>query len=147
MFAQEPFRIEPAAPPGAYQTYQVLAPLQTHFVAATCQEVDCPQFREGWRLRAEGLSERDVYVATHCGRKFTRVNVAEGETWLVYEAGQPCFRASGHRRRLEREEHFIIRGGDYRGNPTGMRAKVSVDSWVDDFGEHQDRLAERVERG
>jgi hypothetical protein len=133
--------------PGAYQTYQVAAPLATHFTPATCAEVDCPQYLEGWRLRVEGLSGRDVHVATHCGRKFTRVSVAEGETWLVFEAGQPCFRASEHRRRLERGERFIIRGGDHRANPSGRRTEVSASSWVDDFGEHQERLAERFGRG
>jgi hypothetical protein len=144
---QQPFRIEPAAPPGAYQTYQVLAPLATHFVPATCAEIGCPQYLAGWRLRVEGLSERDLHIATHCGRKYEVVAAGPAETWLTFEAGQPCFKASEHMRRLEREEIFVIRGGDHRANPSGRRSQVGATAWVDDFGEHQDRLATAFERG
>jgi hypothetical protein len=143
----EPFRLEPQMQPGAYQTFQVVAPLSTHWAPATCAEVDCGEYANGWRLRVEGLTEQDVHLATHCGRKFERVPVAPGETWLVFEAGQPCFKASQHRKRIDREERYIIRGGDHRANPGGERRETSATGWLDDFGEHQDQLAERLERG
>jgi hypothetical protein len=141
-------RIEPGLPPAATQTHRVLAPLATHWRKATCAEVACPEYLHGWRLRVEGLEERDVHVATHCGRKWQRVPVAAGETWLVFEAGQPCFQASAHRIRIEREERFFLLGGDHRGNPRGTPPlELSAGSWTDDFGEHQDQLSTAFERG
>lgn len=142
-----PFRLEPQLPPGAYQTFQVAAPLSTHWRKATCEEVACPEYEHGWRLRVEGLTEQDVYLAAHCGRKFRKVAVCPGETWLIFEAGQPCFKATHHRKRVEREERFIIRGGDHRANPSGARRETTAAGWVDDFGEHQETLADRLEKG
>ena len=142
-----PFRLEPQMAPGAYQTFQVAAPLSTHWRPATCAEVDCPEYLNGWRLRVEGLIDQDVYLATHCGRKYQRVSVTASETWLVFEAGQPCFKASQHRKRLEREERYIIRGGDHRANPTGERRETTAAGWLDDFGERQEKNAELFERG
>lgn len=142
-----PFRLEPQMPPGAYQTFQVAAPLSTHWRPATCEEVACPDYLNGWRLRVEGLTEQDIHVATHCGRKYERLAVCPGETWLVFEAGQPCFKASKHRKRIDREERFIIRGGDHRANPAGDRRETTASGWVDDFGEHQEVLADRLKEG
>ena len=140
-------RLEPQMPPAAYQTFQVAAPLFTHWRKATCAEVDCPEYLNGWRLRVEALTEQDVYLATHCGRKFRKARVTEGETWLVFEAGQPCFKATQHRQRVERAERFIIRGGDHRANPDGSRRETTAAGWVDDFGEPLAALADRLERG
>jgi len=143
----QPFRIEPALPPGAYMTYQVLAPLSTHFAPASCLEVQCADYLQGWRVHAESLPPELLHAARTSGRNYREVSYGEGQTWLLFDAGQPCFRATEHRRRLDREERFVIRGGDYRANPSGMRTEVPLSSWVDDFGEHQAKLAERLERG
>jgi hypothetical protein len=144
----QPFRLEPLMPAAAYKTYQVAAPMSTHFVRASCAEVACPNYLNGWRVRVEILPPHLLHQARTSGRRFTEVHVAEGETWLVFEAGQACFQAGEHRRRLERAERFIIRDGDHRGNPLGTRpVEISDGSWVDDFGEHQEKLAEQAERG
>jgi hypothetical protein len=137
----------PALPAHAVQTFEIAAPLGTHWRPATCEEVECPEFLHGWRLRVEDLDPQDVHVATHCGRSFTVSAVAPAETWLVFGAGQPCFKSAGHRIRLEREERFIVRGGDWRDNPRGDRRETTATGWVDDFGEHQDRLNTAFERG
>ena len=134
-------------PPQAYQTYTIAVPLATHWRPATCAEVDCPEYLNGWQLRAEGLSEQDLHLATHCGRKYQRVSVAAGETWLVFEAGQPCFKTTQHRIRVERDERYIVRGGDYRANPGGDIRETTASGWVDDFGEHQEVLADRLKEG
>ena len=137
------FRIEPRLPVTAVKTYQLTQQMRP----ATCAEAACPEYLNGWRLRVEALSAQDVHVATHCGRKYRKVSVTAGETWLVFEAGQPCFRATQHRARVEREERFIIRGGDHRANPQGDIRETTPAGWVDDFGEHQEVLADRLERG
>jgi hypothetical protein len=43
------FRIEPQLPVGATKTYSALAPLATHFRAATCEDVDCGNYLHGWK--------------------------------------------------------------------------------------------------
>ena len=140
-------RLDPLMAPGAYQTFTVAAPLATHWRKATCEEVGCPDYLNGWRLRVEGLDERDVYVATHAGRRYRKVSVAAGETWLVFDGGQPCFKVSTHRRRVEREERYIVRGGDHRDNPSREVRETTATGWLDDFGEHQETLADRLGQG
>jgi len=141
-------RLPPNLPTAAYQTFQISAPLETHWRSASCAEVDCPQYLNGWRVRLEGLSEEDRWAIHRSGRKFERHEIAAGETWLMFEAGQSCFAASEHKLPLGRPELFVVRGGDWRGNPTKeFRQHTSADSWVDEFATNQDKIAEVIERG
>lgn len=143
-----PFRIQPHAGPAAYITYTAAAPLATHFRAATCAEAGCAQYTHGWRVRVEGLTPEDLHLATHCGRRHRRVEEGPGVTWLVFDAGQPCFRASEHRIRLDRPERFAVTGGDWRGNPRGERREhVTAADWAEDMAGHLDRLNTAIERG
>lgn len=140
----------PLLGPDGYKTYRVSAPIETHHRKATCAEVDCPHYLNGWSFHVEAmlaLNPAWEHAARTSGRKFTEVSYGEGQTWLLFEAGQPCFAASEHRMRIDRLDTFIIRDGDHRDNPTGRRAVVSPQAFVDDFGEHQDRLAEIERRG
>jgi hypothetical protein len=50
--------------------------------------------------------------------------------------------------RLDRPELYLVADGDWRGNPTGrQRTHQNAADWVEDFGEHQLRIADQVERG
>lgn len=137
----------PILDPRGYKTYSIHAPIRTHFRKATCAEVDCPDYLNGWRVRLEILNPEQRVWVRQTGRRFTELPVRAGETWLVFEAGQPCFRATEHRARVEREELYVIRDGDMRGNPTGRVDRVSGQQWNDDFGEHQQRLADLQQKG
>jgi hypothetical protein len=142
------FRIQPALAVGDYQTYSITAPLSTHFRRATCAEVDCAAYLSGWRVRVEGLPPQLLHVAKTSGRRYVEQSVAEGETWLVFEAGQLCFKESEHRVRIDRPELYVVRDGDWRGNPTGrVRQHTNAADWVEDFGEHQQRIADQIDRG
>jgi hypothetical protein len=146
------YRLDPVGPPQAYKTYTIAAPLNTHFVPATCAEAGCPHYIEGWQTaidEATELGQRQAhYIRRDSGRGYTEQRLPTGLTLFTFPPGQRCFASGDHKRRLEREERFIIRGGDYRGNPAGIpRAEVSATSWVDDFGEHQDRIAAEIEKG
>lgn len=134
-------------PVTAMKTYQAAAPLSTHFRPATCAEVDCPNYLNGWTVHVEILNPAQLHAIRTSAYKYAEHHVAEGRTLLIFEAGQPCFYAGSHRIRLEREARFFIKSGDHRGNPDGQVAELSVSSWVDDFGEHQERIAEQAERG
>jgi hypothetical protein len=141
-------RIEPQGRVQDYKTYQIVSPLSTHWEPATCAQVDCPEYLGGWRMRIEGLPPEMVHAARTSGRKYTELEVTADEHWLVFEAGQPCFRAPLHRRLLDKQEIYIARDGDYRGNPTGhVRKHTRPEFWVEDFSEHQDRLARQIQQG
>jgi hypothetical protein len=143
----DPFRIEPGMPVGSYKSYTIAQPLDTHFRAATCAEVGCPDYLNGWQVRVEHLDEQLLHTAKTSGRRFRELAIAQGETYLVYEAGQSCFQVSRHRLPLERPELYVVRDGDWRGNPTGVVRQATAQSWTDDFGEHQEQLADRMKQG
>jgi hypothetical protein len=141
-------RLQPQGQVQDYKTYQIVSPLSTHWRPATCAEVDCAEYINGWRLRIEGLPPEMVHAARTSGRKYTELDVSESEHWLIFEAGQPCFRAQMHRALLDKQEIFIARDGDWRGNPTGnVRRHTRPEFWVEDFAEHQDKLARQIQQG
>lgn len=141
-------RLPPQGRVQDYKTYQIAAPLKTHWRPATCAEVSCPQHEKGWQVRVESLTPEMLHAARTSGRKYTELHVKEGETWLVYEAGQACFRASQHRVKLDLQEIYIARDGDWRGNPTGRVHKhTRPEFFLEDMNENQGKLAEIRERG
>jgi len=141
-------RLQPQGRVQDYKTYQITSPLSTHWRPATCAEVDCPEYLKGWRVRIEGLPPEMVHTARTSGRKYTELDVNESEHWLVFEAGQPCFRAALHRALLDKQEIFIVRGGDWRGNPTREVVRhTRPEFWQEDFAIHQDKLARQIQQG
>jgi len=144
---QQPNRITPNMPVEAYKTYRILSPQETHFRPATCAEVDCPHYLSGWSVRVEGLDAALLHAARTSGRRFVERQIREGETWLDFSAGQWCFQVSRHRVRKERPELYVVRDGDWRGNPTGRSKTLRPQDWIDDFGEHQDNLADQMKKG
>lgn len=148
---RQPMRIDPKLPVQAVKTYQILAPAQTHFRAATCAEVDCSNYLHGWASVIDESTElgkaQAHYIRNQSGRRFTEDrNHAPGMTLFVFEAGQTCF--AQHKARLDRPEIFLVRDGDWRGNPTGNRRQhTHADDWVDDFATNQQQLADQLEKG
>jgi hypothetical protein len=141
-------RIDPKGSVQDYKTYQIISPLSSHWRPATCEEVNCKDFLNGWRVRVEGLPGDMLHLARTSGRKFTEVEESANSHWLVFESGQPCFRASEHRALLDKQEIFAVRDGDWRGNPTGKRRlHTRPEFWQEDFAEHQDQLARRIQQG
>lgn len=141
-------RIQPNGRVQDYKTYQIVSPLNTHWESATCKEVDCPDYLKGWKLRVEGIPPEMLHAARTCGRRFTELDVTENEHWLIFEAGQPCFRAHEHRRLLDKQEIFVVRDGDFRGNPTGnVRKHTRPEFWVEEMSENLDDIRNAQERG
>ncbi|GHH30265.1 hypothetical protein Srubr_02810 [Streptomyces rubradiris] len=136
-------------PPEAYRTFAIVSPVETHMRRATCEEVGCEHYLNGWRVRVENLTPQMLHAARTSGRKYVEHRIAEGETWLVYEAGQPCFKATEHRAPIGRPPLYLVRDGDYRGNPRGTKARLyqRPDQWVDDFATHQQNLADEIRKG
>lgn len=143
-------RLTPALPPQAMKTYALAAPLQTHFRPATCAEVDCPNYLHGWRTVVDETSElgreQAAYIRTQAGRRFEATREG-GLTTFTFEAGQECF--ATHQQPLEREPIYLVKEGDWRGNPRGTSPRVHTrpEFWVEDFGTHQQHLADRIKEG
>jgi hypothetical protein len=142
-------RIQPQLPPQFYRTYQLASPLTTHFRKATCAEVGCEHYRIGWQVRIEGLRPELLKAAKTSGRSYREEHRAEGETYLVFEAGQACFRAGEHRIRTDRPPLYIVRDGDHRGNPRGTKARLHQrpEHWQEDFAGHQQKIADAIQEG
>lgn len=144
---REPFRVTPALPVGATKTYTVAQPLATHWRPATCEEVDCANWRNGWKTIVNvsvDLGHRQVaYIRHESGRRFTEHREGAAVVF-VFEAGQRCF--SQHRVPLERDPLFLVRMGDWRGyGPTRVHKRPG--DWVEDFSENLDKVRDRQERG
>jgi hypothetical protein len=145
----QPFRIEPIAPVAAYKTYSLSAPPSTHRRPARCDEAGCDAYQRGWITRCDEvteLGERQAhYIRKLSGRRYTEQRTSVGLTIFTFEAGQQCF--DTHTVPLDREPIYVVRDGDWRGNPSGRRRVLRAEDWLDDFGNHQLHVAERAARG
>lgn len=144
-------RVLPRLGPEKIKTYQLLAPVSTHRRPATCTEVECDGTRFGWRTTVDesgmlGQSQAH-YIRRESGRSFVESRDEMGLTVFTFLAGQSCF--AGHTVPLEREPIFLVKDGDFRGNPRGTRPRVHdrPEHWVEDFSEHQDGISKLINGG
>lgn len=150
MGAREPFRLPPKLPAAAMKTYTLSAPRSTHTRPGTCAEADCPNLARGWLSAIDETTDlgqkQAAYIRRESGRKFHEWHRA-GLTMFTFESGQECF--VEHRVPLEREPLFLVRDGDWRGNPRGTAPRIHArpEHWVEDFAEHQQKLSDRFEQG
>lgn len=148
-----PFRFDPALPASARKTYAIKAPKSTHTRPADCAEVECKAYLNGWQTTCDEATElggwQANYIRKESGRGFTEERDARGVTVFTFKAGQRCFASDGHRVSIDRPALFVVRDGDWRGNPRGTRPYVhtSPDDWVDDFANHQQAIADRLQEG
>lgn len=146
-------RLDPVLPVEQMKTYRIAAPLQSHFRDATCEEVDCTHWRNGWQTKVDESTPlgktQAHYIRNQSGRYFKEDrNQEPGITVFTFEAGQRCFNYASHKVSLNRPALYVVRDGDWRGNPTGNnRRHVNGDDWVDDFRNHQDKIATQIEKG
>jgi hypothetical protein len=141
-------RIEPNMPPNAYKTYRILSPQSTHYRPATCAEAECGAHLHGWQStidEATVLGQQQAhYIRAQSGRGFTEERLPSGLTCFTFEAGQDCF--GEHQVRLDRPELYYVANGDWRASEA-PRQHTRAQDWVEDFGEHQQRIADQIERG
>lgn len=155
-------RFTPAMPSHLYRTYRALSPVSTHFRPATCAEVQCTAYTQGWTYVKEHLiRENLLYAVTHAGKRYREMTIpvpyrdsatdelkfGAEELCLVFEPGQMCFQARGHRLPLERPEFFYTGRGDYRTFSTRNAQKLNADDWVDHFANHVDKLNTAYQKG
>ena len=129
--------------PDAYKTYQITQPKTAHTKIGTCEQAECQANERGWITTVPLLSAQADYIRNQSGRKFKEVPGENGLTQFFFYPGQQCF-IQHHV--LDRPQFFIVKNGDYRRSSLARRHRNGAD-WVDDFGEHQERLKEQIERG
>jgi len=146
-------RIAPDAGPEHFKTYGASMPLATHWRRATCAEVDCDAYLNGWVSTFDlgtDLGQRQYDYCTHDReRRYSVQRVSMTVVKLLYGPGQRCFRSGDHRVPLERPARLYVAGGDWRGNPRRIPVRVHKrpEDWVEDFSEHQARVAAIKQRG
>lgn len=147
----EPNRIMPALDAGHMKTYEIRAPKSTHFRPASCEEVECQAHARGWRTLVDVNTElgarQAFYIRKTAGRAYSEEAQPGGRVVFTFLAGQKCFRE--HVVPTDRPPLFIVREGDWRGNPRQIEPRIHTrpEDWVDEFANHQSALAEQVKRG
>lgn len=140
-----PFRIEPRMSPGAYRTYLVESPRDTT-VQAACEQVGCQAWRHGWRTLIDESTDlgraQAEYIRTRSRRTFREGRTGAGLTVFTFESGQRCF--ANHK---TRPEVYGVVNGDHRQTFGAVRTHIRASDWVEDFGEHQQDLAEQIRKG
>lgn len=144
-------RPTPKLPADMMQRYEILAPKNTHWRRATCEEVACEAAERGWRMVLDlttDLGQRQArYIKHHSGRHYEVLDQSNGLVTLIFRGGQECF--SEHKVRTDRPEVYRVRPGDFRGDPRGRPARVHTkpEHWIEDFQENTARLTQLAERG
>lgn len=143
-----PYRqnVPPKMPAQAYKSYLIISPKDTT-VRTACEDAGCLAWRHGWESAVDEATPlgkaQAAYIRQKSGRTFRETRSAAGLTIFRFDAFQRCF--TEHRTRPER---YLVRGGDYRGNPRGeRRVHQRPADWVEDSAEHQQRLVQAIERG
>lgn len=136
--------------PEAFQTFQIVAPKDTHTVPATCEEVECDHYLRGWKMKIDlgtELGQRQAhYIKYSSGRVYT-YEQRDGLVTFTFRSDQKCFQE--HRRAIERDPVFRVKGGDKRGNPLRLPTRVhkKPEFWVEEFAENQQTIADAVKEG
>jgi hypothetical protein len=139
-------RIIPGAPVSAFKTYSVNQGPDL-MIRWTCEEIRCEAWLNGWRTLIDESTPfgqaQAAYIRHKAGRTFREQRDVGGLTVFTFESHQRCF--AEHKTQPQR---FGVRHGDFRGNPDGWsRAHANAADWLEDFAEHQQRVAADQARG
>lgn len=144
MFSSNLFRVTPALDVNAYDTYAIRMPKATHQRKATCEEVECDAWANGWKTIVATAGPEAQYIRAKSERAFTETAV-DGLTTFTFPAGQRCFASDKHTVLLERDPVFLKKRGDWRSG-AALRT-LEPAQWVDEFAGNQERLKAIHERG
>jgi len=142
-------RVAPKLRPDAYRSFEVHQPVRTHYRDATCKEVECQHYLAGWVSQLDSATpegRRWIAAVRSSGRRFT-VALAGTVHAFSFPAGQRCFQAP-HKVPVGRPEIYVVRDGDWRGNPTGRVDKnVRPGEFVERMAENLDVLTSAAQQG
>lgn len=110
-------------------------PLETHWRDATCKEVDCPHYLNGWLMVLPDPGPQVDYVR-HSGRHFTEKKVGGGTIEFNFPPGQKCFRPP-HKMLMNKREIFVGDG----------REHANPGDWIENHNETLYQFQRVKERG
>lgn len=147
-------RFAPVGPVQAYLTYGWSMPQPTHWVPASCEDIDCDAWRMGWVTSVDlstELGQRQYHYITHDKtRSYTETRTGGTIVDFTFPPGTPCFvnrpTGDGHQRPVGKPPVFYRRDGDWRGGQNRY-IHTRPEDWVDDFATHTDRLAAEIQKG
>jgi len=128
--------------PRNQQFFRIRRPLATHWRPATCKEMDCPHYLNGWKTIVPFDSPQAEYIRNGSGRHFTETR--EGDiAEFVFPPGQTCFASADHQRRVDRPDIFerVPRLG------AAPLAHARPEDWVENMGEELDATRRIIEQG
>lgn len=120
------------------QTFRMSMPVATHRRVASCREVDCSHYLEGWKTIVATGSAQALYIKHHSERRFIEQTEA-GQTAFLFHPGQECFR--NHTVPLGRPPFLLHRK---RGPP---RRIIDPNQFHDTFNEEMYQAGEATKRG
>ena len=136
--------IQPQMPLHAYKTYSFSQPADL-FVKTACEDAACPAFLYGWQSSVDESTQlgktQARYIRCLSGRTFKEQRDG-AMTVFTFEPGQRCF--AEHR---TRPESYRVAHGHWQGVRAPLREHVRAADWVEDFAEHQLRLADQQAKG
>jgi hypothetical protein len=137
-------RITPQGRPGNYITYAVRRKPDV-LVKTSCEVVGCPDYLRGWKTTIDESTplgrQQANYIRKTSGRTF-KEHKSGGLTVFIFDSKQRCF---GDHRTIA--ETFSVLNGDWRRYGGTIRQHANGRDWAEDFGEHQQRVADQIERG
>jgi hypothetical protein len=135
--------------PSDYRTYRIYFG-QDMLVKNACELVDCDAYKYGWWTKVDESTELGKQQAAYfrnqlpirCDRTYKEFQkTAEGLTPFWFEPKQRCF--AEHR---TRPQSYSVRLGDNRAILGLVRRHTRAEDWAEDFGEHQQQVAERIKK-
>lgn len=141
-------RIAPKLAPGAYRSFEVHSPIRTHYRDATCAEVECQHHLAGWISQFDRTTPQGKRWSEAIRRSGRRYSVTEdgAQVTFTFPPGQQCF-AAPHKVPTGRPELFVVRDGDWRGNPTGRKTVTRPAEFVERMAENLGELERAAQRG
>lgn len=122
------------------KTFAVSSPRTSHERRASCAEVECGHYLNGWASPVDTGTELGArqahYIRAESGRRFKEV-ATEAATIVrfEFEPGQQCF--AEHTVPLERPAVFSIKDGADK-----PEVVSGGEEWTDRFNDHIDRIKE-----
>lgn len=139
-------RLIPQGQPQDYQTFQVTTPRDGGVLTA-CKDAGCQAYAHGWESTVDERTPygrgQAHYIRWQSGRTHRERKTADGLTVFTFEAFQRCFQEH-----YTRPEIYVVRGGDWRGNPTGaFRRHENSGDWLEHFALNQQKLSDQAQQG
>lgn len=138
-------RIVPKSGPENYKTFGIYKPRETHTRPGTCEEYGCENYLVGWtnRVPLSDIKTLEWLRSSACTSRWKYTERRENnEILFMFPAGQRCFKFDKHRVSLDRPELYVVKGGDWRGDPRQETPRVHTkpENWVEDMQENLEQV-------